>query len=374
MKVSVFLPYYNDIKFLGQAIEAVLAQTHKDFELVLLDHASTDGSADVAKSFSDPRIRHVRVPVNYGAGAGVNLKAFLRVATGDFVKLLCADDILLPNGLELLVAEVARNPSVEAVFGDCEIVDKRGLPVGKTLFGRAARKLKTDEFYSGTYDNARLLPLLAQGRPPWPYPGAFIKKRLLDEIDFDTSMIFYFDVSLWVDLVLREANVAFVKTPILKYRIHDGQTSSMSQKQRMAKAVAFESEKLAWKIANCANAALIKRAFSDSPLAQLCETDEDVRFVVHEWLLRNLKSRVSYCALANMLDDDALRTRLSSRFGFSIRTLRAMYMEWDEFKPAWAGFQAWKKRVKQTTGECLGVWGLVWLLSDRIWKNATFKK
>ena len=80
--VSVFVPYYNDRAFLAQCIESILAQTRGDFELILLHHASGDGCRQIARSFRDPRIRHIDMPSNLGAGSGVLILEFLKAARG----------------------------------------------------------------------------------------------------------------------------------------------------------------------------------------------------------------------------------------------------------------------------------------------------
>ncbi len=72
--VSVFIPYYNDSKYLRKAIDSIFAQTYKNFELILLNHASSDGSRDIAHSYHDKRIKHIDMPKNYGAGGEYYLK------------------------------------------------------------------------------------------------------------------------------------------------------------------------------------------------------------------------------------------------------------------------------------------------------------
>jgi glycosyltransferase involved in cell wall biosynthesis len=68
VKISIVLPYYNDSKFLSGSIQSVLNQTYKDFELILINHGSTDNSEKIVKSFSDSRIKHIKIARNYGGG------------------------------------------------------------------------------------------------------------------------------------------------------------------------------------------------------------------------------------------------------------------------------------------------------------------
>ena len=99
-EISILIPYYNDEEFLKESIQSVLDQTYTDFELVLINHACTDSSRRIARSFADGRIVHVDLPTNAGAGGGVILDAFLKVARGRFYKLFCADDLLHSDYLE----------------------------------------------------------------------------------------------------------------------------------------------------------------------------------------------------------------------------------------------------------------------------------
>lgn len=125
MKVSILIPYYNDSDFLPLAIESILEQSFEDFELILINHASTDNSREIAHSYYDKRIIHIDTEKNYGAGTGINLKKFLKVATGEYTKLFCADDMLYKDGLKILVEYMEKHPEKDVAFGDVEFIDKK---------------------------------------------------------------------------------------------------------------------------------------------------------------------------------------------------------------------------------------------------------
>ena len=122
--VSILLPYYNDKAFLADAIESVLGQTYQNFELVLFNHASTDGSRDIAHSYNDSRIIHVEAEKNLGAGATYNLALSLKQMTGSYFKTMCADDILCQDCLENMVMYAQENPTKDLIFGNLEFVIK----------------------------------------------------------------------------------------------------------------------------------------------------------------------------------------------------------------------------------------------------------
>ena len=100
--VSVCIPAYNAARFIGEAIGSVLAQTCRDFELVVVDDASADDTVDVVRRFSDPRLRLLRNARNLGLAGNWNRAT--SEARGRYVKLLCQDDLLRPDCLADQVA------------------------------------------------------------------------------------------------------------------------------------------------------------------------------------------------------------------------------------------------------------------------------
>jgi glycosyltransferase involved in cell wall biosynthesis len=96
--VSVCIPLYNAKTFVGDTVDSVLRQTYQNWELIITDDLSTDGSWDIAVSYRDERIRCFRNQERLGAEG--NWNRALSMAKGDYVKLLCHDDLLAPTCLE----------------------------------------------------------------------------------------------------------------------------------------------------------------------------------------------------------------------------------------------------------------------------------
>lgn len=97
-RVSICMPVYNGAAFLRVALESVLNQTWSDFELVVVDNASTDATSDILKEYRDSRLVLMRNERNIGPIS--NFNRCLALARGDFVKLVCADDVLHPDCVE----------------------------------------------------------------------------------------------------------------------------------------------------------------------------------------------------------------------------------------------------------------------------------
>ena len=100
--VSVVMPLYNAEKFVGEAIDSVLAQSHENWELIVVDDCSTDASGRIVQSYSDSRIRMVRHDLNKGAAAARNTA--LDQASGDYIAFFDSDDVWLENKLERQLA------------------------------------------------------------------------------------------------------------------------------------------------------------------------------------------------------------------------------------------------------------------------------
>lgn len=113
-KVSVIIPAYNGADFLGEAIQSVLDQTYQNSEIVIVDDASTDGTAAVVRQFDDPRIKYLVQEVNQGPDAARLLG--IRSSSGDILALLDQDDLFHPNKLRTHVDFLEEHPKIGLVY------------------------------------------------------------------------------------------------------------------------------------------------------------------------------------------------------------------------------------------------------------------
>ena len=108
--VSVLMTVYNRGKYIPAAIESVLAQTFKDFELIIVDDCSTDRSVDIARTYANKDSR-IRVYVNEeNLGDYPNRNKAASYAKGQYLKYVDADDIVYPHCLEVMVEAIGRFP------------------------------------------------------------------------------------------------------------------------------------------------------------------------------------------------------------------------------------------------------------------------
>src|SRR5882672_2663017 len=127
-KVSVLLPVWNAERYLAGSIESVLDQTFADFELLIVDDASTDGSRALIERYRDRRIRLVENEKNLGVTRSLNLG--LERARGRYVARADADDLCAPERLERQVAFLDAHPEVALVASCARWIDEHGAEIG----------------------------------------------------------------------------------------------------------------------------------------------------------------------------------------------------------------------------------------------------
>ena len=120
--VSVCIPVYNGAVYLAETMRSVLDQTYRDFELVVLDNASTDATGRIARSFDDPRVRVETNPATLPQPE--NWAAAVPLCRAPLVKVLCADDLLHPRCLEYQVGPMEADPGLAVVAARRHMIDE----------------------------------------------------------------------------------------------------------------------------------------------------------------------------------------------------------------------------------------------------------
>ncbi len=129
IKVSVIMSAYNASEFIHEAIESILSQTFNDFEFIVIDDGSIDGTTDIIEEFAkkDERIVPVIKAENMGAkGLIRNLNEALSLAQGEYIARMDADDVSMPDRLEKQVKFLNENPKVALVGGGALNIDEQG--------------------------------------------------------------------------------------------------------------------------------------------------------------------------------------------------------------------------------------------------------
>jgi glycosyl transferase family 2 len=210
VRVSVCIPTYNYGRFLGKAIESVLAQTWGEFELIVCDNASTDETQEVIASFDDERIRAYRNDRNLGLFG--NFSRCLELARGDLVKFVCSDDWLDRRYLERTVPLMREHPGVALLTTAGFVVDEDG-----RAFGLASAELGPGPVVpapEAIRAQARWLNLIGM-------PTSTLIRRDAAEAagGFDPRFAPASDIHLWLKLLAR-GDLGWVPDPLCHLRVH----------------------------------------------------------------------------------------------------------------------------------------------------------
>src|SRR2546427_2800360 len=214
--VTVVIPVFNQARYLRESIDSVMGQTWRDFEVVVVDDGSTDETPNVIASYG-ARLRGIR-KVNGGGASAVN--AGIAVAQGEWVAWLSADDIWEPTKLALQMDVVARSTTVALVYGDFVYIDECGRVLGQHRSavprGRRRRlaRLVRDNYINGS--------------------TVLVRKKVLDDVGMlDEGDRYSPDFDLWFRIATLH-DLAHVPMPLVKYRIHAGQSSSHTSAMQRA--------------------------------------------------------------------------------------------------------------------------------------------
>jgi glycosyltransferase involved in cell wall biosynthesis len=122
-KVSVVMSVYNGARFLRQAVDSILAQTLADFEFIVVDDGSTDGTAEILKGYTDPRVRMI-TQANVGLLGSLNRA--IDIASGEYIARMDADDISSPPRLELQLEWLESHPRTAVLGTQVAQIDEAG--------------------------------------------------------------------------------------------------------------------------------------------------------------------------------------------------------------------------------------------------------
>ncbi|MCL4552960.1 MAG: glycosyltransferase [Candidatus Marsarchaeota archaeon] len=132
-RVSVVMSVYNGEKYLAQAIESILDQTFRDYEFIIIDDGSTDGTGAILKQYQEKDDR-IQVCDQENKGLIAALNRGCRLAKGEFIARMDADDISLPERLAKQVRYLEAHPEVGVLGTWIEFIDERGIPRGEFHF------------------------------------------------------------------------------------------------------------------------------------------------------------------------------------------------------------------------------------------------
>lgn len=216
-KVSVILTSYNHAKYLREAIDSVINQTFFDFELIIWDDASSDGSWEIIQSYDDERIKAFRNDSQKQARYGIN-KAITEIAQAEYIAIHHSDDIWQPEKLVKQVAFLDANPNIGAVFSDMYVVDEDShlLPDNthpyQTLFAQPNRS--RHEWLNYFFYNGNALA----------HPSALIRKKCYSDCGLYRDGFPAADYDMWVRLCM-QYEIHVLPEKLIGFRVRENEAN-----------------------------------------------------------------------------------------------------------------------------------------------------
>ena len=208
-RISVLMPVFNAERFVAEAVESILRQTFTDFEFLIIDDGSTDGSLRILERLAS-RDDRVRLVSRSHRGLVPALNELMNLARGEFVARMDADDIALPDRFDLQVAHLEHNPDVVCLGGGHQLIDCRG---------RILRNIH----HPG--DDATLQELALEGRCPITHSSLMMRRQAVVAVGgYREEMREAEDL----DLLLRlgeHGHIQNIDKILVQYRKHDAAKS-----------------------------------------------------------------------------------------------------------------------------------------------------
>jgi glycosyltransferase involved in cell wall biosynthesis len=218
-KVSVCIPVFNPGDYLQGAIESVLRQSFSDFELVIVDDASSQPIEVMVSSFRDRRLQFERNLRNLGLVE--NWNRCLELATGDYVTIFHQDDLMHPQNLCKKVAALDANPHVGFAYSNIRRIDVEGRVMG----GHWIPQPENDAVFSAE----QVFMMIATSGNPISCPSVVVRQQCYRELGkFDKRLPYAVDLEMWMRIAVH-FGVLYLADPLIDQRVHGGQETARFQ-------------------------------------------------------------------------------------------------------------------------------------------------
>jgi glycosyltransferase involved in cell wall biosynthesis len=231
--VSVIMPVYNADRYVAKAVESILGQTFTDFELIIVNDCSTDNSDKIIRSFTDGRIIYFRLEQNAGVVAAMNKG--LELSGGEFIAVMHADDISLPQRLQAQVSFLRQHKDVAVVASPSVFIDEDNNPTGATWQLNDAtdtfRKIKTAMIWENCISHPTVM-IRTDVAKKYRYQSSKMHKGFAVE-----------DYPLWLNILSDGYKIEKLKEPLLLYRVHTNSATTAFLRKRNPFLVNYHSKK-----------------------------------------------------------------------------------------------------------------------------------
>lgn len=222
-RVSVVVPSYNHARYIAGTLESVLRQTYADYELSILDDASSDDSVERIRAFiaAHPEVDCTLCCHTENQGGVITLNALIQGAKGEYIALINSDDEWMPEKLERQVAFLDANPQVGAVFTQATVITDYGNPLIDSV------GFPTDIFTQENRTQGKWLRRFFFDLNCLCHPSILIRRSVYDQVGlYDPRFRQLPDLEMWIRLV-KAAQIHVIEEPLVAMRFHPDNTSKV---------------------------------------------------------------------------------------------------------------------------------------------------
>jgi glycosyltransferase involved in cell wall biosynthesis len=211
-EISVILTVYNGECYISKAIESILTQTFRDFELIVINDGSNDTTSKIIELFSDPRIVYLQNEKNCGIAKSLNRG--LCIAKGRYIAIMDADDISMPERFSKQFEFLENNPEIGVCGTWINVIDTAGNLVDNCRYPVSSKVISYLLLFYNCIANPTTM---------------YRKKIVMDVGNYNTEFIASMDYDLWTRII---GHYKFSNMPefLLDYRIHGGNISNNREK------------------------------------------------------------------------------------------------------------------------------------------------
>ena len=204
--ISVCIPVFNGEEYILDCINSVLEQNFTNYELLIVDNCSTDGTSNIVNNINDERIRYIKNEENIGSIR--NFNKCIKEAHGEYFLLLPHDDLLLPGCLEQYVIKFDE-PKVGFAYSSIRVVDENGNTKFTKVNHSESRLFSSEETITDIVDNFVPIQL------------AMARTEILQRLGgFDIKFSLFSDVHLWLSVVFDGWKSSYNSEPLSCHRVH----------------------------------------------------------------------------------------------------------------------------------------------------------
>jgi sugar O-acyltransferase (sialic acid O-acetyltransferase NeuD family) len=315
-EVSVIMAAYNHEKYVAHSIKSVLSQTYEDFEFIIIDDGSSDGTAREIARFDDPRIKATFS--SHNAGMIFTKNKGLDLAEGKYIAIINSDDTYLPDKLQKQVDFLNSHPGHGAVFTDAQIIDDDGSAFSDknhfyfsifTQPNRSRYEWLRHFFYEG---NCICLPSVMIRRECYDVVGRPDSRLLqLPDLDFWIRLCFKYDIHI-------------MEEKLTQFRVRNNEANASGNRQESRQRSAWEYRKILFHYLNIRDENELLRIFPEAAefSSPYCLAKDLIPFVLARLALKKntpILNTFALDVLFDLLSDAGRAERIHARFGFGYK-------------------------------------------------------